>query len=101
ARYRHPFIDPPRADADFRLWFATYVTTEAGTGLVHTAPGHGADDYATGVAHGLDTYAPVDDAGMFTADVPHWAGMHTEKANGQIVQWLSDHGALLNQVGDK
>ncbi|HTJ43409.1 MAG TPA: isoleucine--tRNA ligase [Kofleriaceae bacterium] len=99
-RYTHPFV-APKSDADFRLWFAQYVTLEAGTGLVHTAPGHGADDYATGMAHGLDAYAPVDDAGMFTTDVPHWAGMHTDKANGQIVQWLADHGALLNKVGDK
>ncbi len=47
---------------DFRLWFADYVTAEAGTGLVHTAPGHGADDYKTGMAHGLPAYAPLDDA---------------------------------------
>jgi isoleucyl-tRNA synthetase len=98
-RYTHPFV-PSKHDADHRVWFATYVTTDAGTGLVHTAPGHGADDFATGVAHGLEPYAPVDDHGMFTPDVPHWAGMHTEKANGQIVQWLADHGALLNKVGE-
>jgi isoleucyl-tRNA synthetase len=101
ARYTHPFIDAPKTDNDFRVWFATYVTTEAGTGLVHTAPGHGADDYATGNAHGLDAYAPVDDAGRFTADVPHWAGLKTDEANPKIVQWLHDHGALLNAVGDK
>src|SRR5262249_35032516 len=42
-RYHHPFIDAPKTAADFRVWFADYVTTEQGTGLVHTAPGHGAD----------------------------------------------------------
>src|SRR6201999_4214011 len=52
-RYRHPFITKAVRDADWRLWFADYVTADAGTGLVHTAPGHGADDYRTGVAHGL------------------------------------------------
>jgi len=101
ARYRHPFVEAPKADADFRVWFATYVTTEAGTGLVHTAPGHGADDYQTGMAHGLEPYAPVDDAGRFTKDVPHWAGEKTDAANPHIVQWLADHGALLNKVGEK
>ncbi len=100
ARYRHPFVDPPRHDTDFRVWFATYVTTEAGTGLVHTAPGHGTDDYQTGNAHGLEAYAPLDDAGRFTADVPLWAGKKTDEANPLIVQWLHEHGALLNPVGD-
>jgi isoleucyl-tRNA synthetase len=101
ARYRHPFMGAPRADADYRLWFAEYVTAEAGTGLVHTAPGHGADDYGTGVAHGLEVYAPVDDAGRFTAEVPHWAGLKTDEANPLIAQFLADAGALLNAVGDK
>jgi len=101
ARYRHPFMGAPRADADYRLWFAEYVTADAGTGLVHTAPGHGADDYVTGMNHGLDTYAPVDDAGRFTDEVPHWAGLKTDEANPKIVQWLADAGVLLNKVGDK
>jgi isoleucyl-tRNA synthetase len=100
ARYRHPFMGAPKSDADYRLWFADYVTADAGTGLVHTAPGHGADDYGTGQAHGLDTYAPVDDAGRFTEEVPHWAGLSTDEANPKIVQWLADHGVLLNQVGE-
>jgi isoleucyl-tRNA synthetase len=100
-RYRHPFITQPKTDADFRLWFADYVTTEQGTGLVHTAPGHGVDDYRTGQSHGLETYAPIDDAGKFAAEVPHWAGKKTEEANPLIVQWLADNGALLNKVGDK
>ena len=99
-RYRHPFLDA-KDDNTFRLWFADYVTTEQGTGLVHTAPGHGADDYKTGVAHGLPAYAPVDDAGRFTEEVPHWAGMKTDEANPKIVQHLADTGFLLNRVGDK
>ena len=102
ARYRHPFLPEAGADAPaFRIWFADYVTIEQGTGLVHTAPGHGADDYRTGVAHDLPTYAPVDDAGRFTSEVPHWAGMKTDEANPKIVQHLADTGFLLNPVGDK
>jgi isoleucyl-tRNA synthetase len=101
ARYRHPFVSPPRADKDFRVRFADHVTLEAGTGLVHTAPGHGEEDYHVGLAHGLDTYAPVDDAGRFTADVPIWAGKKTTDANHEIVAWLAEHGALLNDPEDK
>jgi isoleucyl-tRNA synthetase len=99
ARYQHPFIPTPRADADFRIWFADHVTLDAGTGLVHTAPGHGADDYGVGQAHGLDTYAPVDDAGRFTSDVPLWAGQGVFAANFAIAAHLLAIGALLN--GDK
>jgi len=100
ARYRHPFIDTPKAENDFRVWFALYVTLEQGTGLVHTAPGHGADDYNTGLAHDLEPYAPLDDAGRFTDDVPNWAGMKTKEANPLIVQHLADTGYLLNEVGE-
>src|SRR5262245_2716487 len=60
ARYRHPFVSADRSGARpedvFRLWFADYVTADTGTGLVHTAPGHGADDFKTGMAHGLPAY---------------------------------------------
>ncbi len=104
-RYAHPFLprtaDTPGGDAAFRVWFADYVTLEQGTGLVHTAPGHGVDDYRTGAAHGLPPYAPVDDRGRFTAEVPHWAGEKTDDANPKIVQHLADTGFLLNAVGDK
>ncbi len=99
-RYHHPFIDTPKTDNDFKVWFALYVTLEQGTGLVHTAPGHGAEDYATGLAHGLEAYAPLDNAGRYTDDVPNWAGMKTKDANPLIVQHLHDTGFLLNPVGD-
>ena len=61
---RHPFID---RESVFVL--ADYVTLDDGTGCVHTAPGHGYEDYLTGLANGLDIYTPVDDKGEFTADV--------------------------------
>lgn len=98
ARYRHPFVDPPRADNDFKVWPADYVTLEQGTGLVHTAPGHGAEDYATGMAHGLETYSPIDDEGRFTEG--RWQGMTTTEANPAIVDHLHRTGYLLNQPGE-
>ncbi len=101
-RYRHPFLDTPRADVDFRVWFGDHVTLDAGTGLVHTAPGHGADDYKIGQEHGLATYAPVNDAGEFTADAPaQWVGLKTFDANWKIVAFLSSIGALLSELKDK
>ncbi|HUP63018.1 MAG TPA: isoleucine--tRNA ligase [Thermoanaerobaculia bacterium] len=89
-RYRHPFVDREGA-----LVLGDYVTLDAGTGLVHTAPGHGADDFITGRRYGLDIYTPVNHRGEFTQDVPHWAGIHVFKANPLIVQLLTDTGALI------
>ncbi len=76
---RHPFLD---RESVFVL--ADYVTLDDGTGCVHTAPGHGYEDYLTGKAYGLDVYTPVDDKGEFTADVPIYAGMNVFKANPVI-----------------
>ena len=61
-----------------------YVTLEAGTGAVHTAPGHGADDYHTGVRYGLEIYAPVDAGGHFTESVELFAGLQVFEANPKI-----------------
>ncbi len=74
---------------------APYVTLEQGTGLVHTAPGHGAEDYVIGTQYGLEPYAPVDDDGRFTSDVEEWAGLHVHEANGPIVDRLRELGVLL------
>ena len=103
ARYRHPFIAAPSADGpEFRVWFADYVTVEQGTGLVHTAPGHGADDYKTGVAHGLPPYAPLDDGGRYTHDAPDWLhGKTTDEANPLVIERLVADGALLNPPTDR
>ena len=60
---RHPFIDRPSP-----ILLADYVTTESGTGCVHTAPGHGLDDYITGINNGLEVYCPLDDNGCYVAD---------------------------------
>ncbi len=89
-RYRHAFL--PR-EGLFVL--GDYVTLDAGTGLVHTAPGHGSDDFYTGQRYGLDVLTPVDHRGLFTDEVPQWAGQHVFKANPQIIDLLKERGALL------
>src|SRR6185369_11600330 len=75
-RARHPWLD---RDVPFVL--GDHVTLEAGTGLVHTAPGHGQEDYDVGQRYGLDVYAPVDDTGRFTQDVAEFAGMRVFDAD--------------------
>jgi isoleucyl-tRNA synthetase len=103
ARYEPPF-PRPTADAgkDYRLWFARHATLEAGTGLVHTAPGHGADDYIVGRDHGLTIFAPVDENGRFTAEVElgELNGARVFDANPKIVAELAARGLLLNKVGE-
>jgi isoleucyl-tRNA synthetase len=88
--YRHPLTD---RDGLFIL--APHVTLEQGTGLVHTAPGHGAEDFHIGTQYGLEPYAPLDDGGRFTEEVPEWAGLHVFKANTPIVERLRELGVLL------
>jgi isoleucyl-tRNA synthetase len=89
-RYRHPFLE-----REGLMMLGDHVTIDAGTGLVHTAPGHGADDFNIGRKYGLDIYTPVNHRGEFTDDVPLWAGMHVFKANPLIVELLRERGALL------
>jgi isoleucyl-tRNA synthetase len=78
-----------------------HVTLEAGTGCVHTAPGHGEDDYYLGREHGLAPFAPVDDGGVFTAEAGRYAGQFVFKANPEIVSDLVAEGALLSDPGAK
>ena len=89
-RYRHAFL--PR-EGVFIL--GDYVTLEQGTGLVHTAPGHGADDFYAGQRYGLEIYTPVNHRGEFTPEVLHWAGKHVFKANPEIVEHLRERGVLV------
>jgi isoleucyl-tRNA synthetase len=71
------------------------VTGKAGTGLVHTAPGHGHDDFVIGKRYGLEIYCPVDNAGRFTSEVEHFAGERVFEANPKIVEFMREEGALL------
>ncbi len=72
-----------------------HVTTDAGTGCVHTAPGHGEDDFYVGQKYGLDVLCPVDDKGVMTSEAPGFEGLFYDKANKPITQALEDAGALL------
>jgi isoleucyl-tRNA synthetase len=87
---KHPFIG-----RESLLVLAGYVTLDAGTGCVHTAPGHGYEDYLTGVAYGLEILCPVDDEGRFVAGVEYFGGMPVFDANPKIVDHLREAGVLL------
>lgn len=88
--YRHPLTSN-----EGLFLIAPHVTLEQGTGLVHTAPGHGAEDFVIGREYGLEPFAPVDDDGRFTAEVEEWAGLHVHEANDPIVERLRDLGVLV------
>jgi isoleucyl-tRNA synthetase len=88
-RARHPLFD-----RDSPIVLADYVDLETGTGAVHTAPGHGADDFETGMRYGLEVRSPVDGAGRFTAEAGPYAGAHVFDANARIVADLQKCGAL-------
>lgn len=87
---KHPFYD-----RDSLVILGNYVTLEAGTGCVHTAPGHGADDHIVGEKYGLDCYSPVEDNGTFSGDVEFFAGEFIFKANKNINEKLSSLNLLL------
>ncbi len=91
AKYRHPFIDrvSPVITTDF-------VMLDTGTGIVHIAPGHGAEDFYAGQQYGLPILSPVDDQGRFTDEVPDYEGTLVFDADARIVERLRELGALLN-----
>ncbi|XP_044404592.1 isoleucine--tRNA ligase, chloroplastic/mitochondrial isoform X2 [Triticum aestivum] len=73
-----------------------YITTESGTGLVHTAPGHGQEDYLTGLKYGLPIVSPVDDEGNFTAEAGQFSGLSVLGAgNAAVVKYLDEHVSLI------
>ena len=109
---KHPWIDRPslfmvgehvtlggEADAETELDVSEAreksMTSKAGTGLVHTAPGHGHDDFVIGKHYGLEIYCPVDNAGRFTNEVEHFAGLSVFEANPKIVEFMRERGVLL------
>ncbi len=85
----------PIYDRDSVIILGDHVTLEAGTGCVHTAPGHGADDHAVGKKYNLDCYSPVEDTGVFSKDVALFAGEFIFKANKHINAVLQEKKALL------
>ncbi len=91
-KFRHPFLDlrVPAVLAD-------YVTLDQGTGIVHTAPGHGAEDFQTGQKYGLEAYAPLDGKGRYLEGLPEYKGKTVFQANPVIVELLRERGALLGE----
>ena len=91
---QHPFLDRTA-----KIIVADFVTLDTGTGGVHIAPGHGADDYVAGLENGLPLLSPVDDHGRFTEEVgvPIWAGKYVFDANKDVVEHLRERGALLGE----
>lgn len=96
-RYHHPFIEKNPTDKDaYVVIGANYVTTEDGTGLVHTAPGHGTDDYIAGQQYGLAIYSPVDDQGNYDDTVPEWlVGKNVLKVNELVNEHLGELNLLV------
>lgn len=90
---QHPFYD-----RQVPVVLGEHVTTDSGTGAVHTAPGHGLDDYIVGQRYGLPTENPVGGNGCFLPDTPLFAGLHVFKANDEVVQVLEERGMLLKHV---
>lgn len=87
---RHPFYD-----REVPIILGDHVTAEAGTGLVHTAPAHGQEDYVVGSRYGLAVDNPVGPDGKFLPDVPLFAGLHVFAANERVIDVLKAHGRLL------
>ncbi len=88
---RHPFID-----RESKVLFGDHVTVEAGTGIVHTAPGHGQDDYVVGLKYGLDVLSPVDHRGRYTKEFAEMEGKSVFEANPLIIEKLKGLGLLLH-----
>src|SRR5688572_12699471 len=89
-KYKHPLFGH-----ECPVVGAEYVTIEDGTGLVHTAPGHGAEDYETGLRYKLPILSPVDEGGFFTDEAGPWKGQRVFDANPKIIEDLRGRGSLL------
>ncbi|RMH60922.1 MAG: isoleucine--tRNA ligase [Zetaproteobacteria bacterium] len=90
-RFRHPYLDQ-----EAPILLGTHVTLDAGTGCVHTAPGHGQEDYEVGLKYGLRAFNPVDDRGVFEPGTPIVEGHHVHHANELVIEHLQSCGALLS-----
>jgi isoleucyl-tRNA synthetase len=92
AQFQHPFLDMKVPGV-----LADYVTLEAGSGIVHTAPGHGADDFRTGQKYGLEAYAPQDDEGRFIEGLPEYKDKTVFEANPIVIGILKQRGMLVGE----
>ncbi len=87
----------PLFERDSLLILGDHVTLEQGTGCVHTAPGHGHEDFAVGRAYDLPVISPLDNSGVFTEEAGPFAGLHYSKGNGAVIEALEKAGALLKK----
>ncbi|BCS87079.1 isoleucine--tRNA ligase [Pseudodesulfovibrio sediminis] len=87
---KHPIYDRVS-----QVVLADYVTLETGTGCVHTAPGHGREDFETGLKYGLEVYSPMNDRGEFLEEVEHFAGLNVWDANPKVIEKLTEVGNLM------
>lgn len=85
----------PLYDRDSIVMLGEHVTTDSGTGCVHTAPGHGEDDFYVGQKYGLEVLSPIDDKGYFTKEAPMFEGLFYDDANKAVTEKLNEVGALL------
>ncbi|WP_040036502.1 isoleucine--tRNA ligase [Bacillus thermotolerans] len=85
----------PLYDRESLVMLGEHVTTDSGTGCVHTAPGHGEDDFVVGKKYGLDVLCPVNDRGVMTEEAPGFEGLFYDSANKPITEKLEEAGALL------
>jgi len=92
-RFRHPYLDQ-----DAPILLGEHVTLDAGTGCVHTAPGHGQEDYEVGRKYGLQAFNPVDDNGVFAPGTPIVEGHHVYRANELLIDHLRACGALVSSA---
>ncbi len=88
---RHPYLD-----REARFVLGDHVTLEAGSGLVHTAPGHGQEDHEVGLRYGLEVYSPVDERGRFLPEVERVAGLRVFEANPVVIEAIREGGNLLH-----
>jgi isoleucyl-tRNA synthetase len=90
---RHPFFE-----RDSLVVNGRHVTLEAGTGCVHTAPGHGEDDFYVGKEYDLEVISPVDDSGCFTEEAGKFKGLYVHKANKEVIKELTERNMLLKEA---
>lgn len=89
---------PIRQDLKGIIIYGDHVTLDSGTGCVHTAPGHGQEDYAVGLEFDLPILMPVDDNGVLTDEAGRFAGLDVDDANPEIIKWLDEQGVLVAHV---
>ena len=95
SKFEYMRAQHPLYDRESLIMLGCHVTIDSGTGLVHSSPGHGEDDFYVGQKYGLDVISPIDDKGCFTVEAPGFEGLFYEKANDVIIQKLKEQGALL------